>query len=536
MATKKNTKKKSTSAGSTRKTETKNSAPSINGKIDHVSIRMYCLGTGDCFVLKFLEGTVSRFTMMIDCGSCQGTDKDFKPYIDDLASYVGKHLDLLVITHEHNDHVNGFAKCESVFKDPQFTIDEAWFAWTENPDDPDDRAKKLQEKRKRMRMALATAINKFKNEADKFKVAASEDYYKMKVGESNDAFLNGLHTLAEINLSGLGVTGEPLPGMKKIKAILENKKRRDGKKTKIKYPEPGQSIAVEVLNQFKFHILGPPFERDFIFKDGREGTDVFKKKLNFYESALAVKSFLSDDSADSREQDIPFDESYIASETNRSVISKISRQSSVVDSDSLSVRASYHNLKNDWRKIETEWLSGAGTLALRLNSHINNTSLAMAIEHAPSGKVFLLPGDAEYGSWESWHEIDVWKKKGKGGVHFVEELLNRTVFYKVGHHLSYNGTALKLGINMMPTSGLVAMATLDRKRIASRWKSTMPNKFLLEELNKRCQGNCFIMNEFEIDNRPSSILDPETLGNSVYERKNFTGKKDPIYIQYRFSV
>jgi len=239
----------------------KDTVPLINGKIDHVSIRMYCLGTGDCFVLKFCHGTTPQFTMMIDCGSCQGKPKDFKPYIDNLAGYVENHLDLLVITHEHNDHVNGFSKCEEVFKDSKFTIDEAWFAWTENPNDPGGRAKKLQEKRKKMRMALEGAINKFKGEAKKFKAAASDDYYKIKVTENNEAFINGLDTLAEINLSDMGVTGAPLAGMTKIKAILATKKGRGGKKTKIKYPEPGQSLEIDALDDFKFHILGTTYER-----------------------------------------------------------------------------------------------------------------------------------------------------------------------------------------------------------------------------------------------------------------------------------
>ena len=153
MATKKNAAKK------------KAAPKKATGKIDNCKIRMYCLGTGDCFVLKFCSGLTEKFTMMIDCGSCQGTPAEFAPYIKDLAGYVKNHIDLLVITHEHNDHVNGFAKCEDVFKNSAFTIDEAWFAWTENPEDPGGLAKKLQEKRKKMRMALASAINEYKMQA-----------------------------------------------------------------------------------------------------------------------------------------------------------------------------------------------------------------------------------------------------------------------------------------------------------------------------------------------------------------------------------
>jgi len=185
-------------------------------KIDRVSIRMYCLGTGDCLILKFLSGSATRFTAMIDCGSCQGTAEDFKPYIQHLASYVGKHLDLLVVTHEHNDHVNGFAKCEDIFK--QFMIGEAWFAWTEDSEDPKGRARQLQEKRKKMKQALGKAIRAMKVKASAFESRPEEDRYKQAIVDSDKAFIAGLDTLAEINLSVGGEDpGASLPGMLKIK-------------------------------------------------------------------------------------------------------------------------------------------------------------------------------------------------------------------------------------------------------------------------------------------------------------------------------
>ena len=86
-------------------------APAVSQPVQtRVSIRMYCIGTGDCFIIKFFNTTGRPFTMMIDCGSCRG-DKDwFGEYVKDLATYVEKTIDLLVITHEHTDHVSGFEK------------------------------------------------------------------------------------------------------------------------------------------------------------------------------------------------------------------------------------------------------------------------------------------------------------------------------------------------------------------------------------------------------------------------------------------
>src|SRR5688572_691473 len=130
--------------------------------MDQVSIRMYCMGTGDCFLLKFSGADSKKFLMMIDCGSCAGGEKEFKPYVEDISGYVKKEggLDLLIITHEHQDHVNGFQKCREIFEDPFFEIREAWFAWTENPEDPDGRVEDLQKKRKKMRMGFAKAFKR----------------------------------------------------------------------------------------------------------------------------------------------------------------------------------------------------------------------------------------------------------------------------------------------------------------------------------------------------------------------------------------
>jgi beta-lactamase superfamily II metal-dependent hydrolase len=498
-------------------------------KIDSVKIRMYCIGTGDCFVIKFCSGRSTKFTMMIDCGSCKGDTNHFTPYVEDLVSYVDNHIDLLVVTHEHNDHVNGFAKCEEIFRDKNFKIDEAWFAWTENPADPDGQAGELLKKRKKMRTALKNAIQAFNLQADTFKNTMAADYFKPLVEEGNVSFMDGLETLKSINLSE-DAEDNALPGMTKIKDILEKKG------SKIRYLAPGQIVMLNKLPGFRFYVLGPPHEREYIFKDGKEGTDVYKRRLTLYETALAAGSFLNIGVTDIRDKDIPFGEEYLINRSSSSVISSIGGSTDATTPGSTGAEQAYNDPKLAWRKIDNDWLSSAGSLALRLNSHINNTSLVLAIEAEDSGKVMLLPGDAEYGSWESWHDIAKWDKKGKGGTHLVQDLLSRTVFYKVGHHLSYNGTALKKGILMMESPDLVSMATLDLLRIAPGWKSTMPNKFLLHELIRRCQGKLFIMNNQNIDEVVVKQIDPEALGKKTYESAMCSNGKDILYKQYNLHL
>lgn len=478
-----------------------------------VEIRMYCIGTGDCFILKFYGPNGIPFTMMIDCGSVRGDAAHFMPYVLDLEAYVRNKIDLLVITHEHDDHVNGFQKCKDIFE--RITIKNAWFAWTE---DALPEALELAQKRETMKASMGCALKEIKKRERKIQKEISESPFRTDLALGRRAFVDGMDSLAEINLDGqnisqIDVTGKPLAGMKAIKEIL--KKKESNNETRIRYLVPGTTVSIEGLPDIRFHVLGPPQSKTQIFKEGKQGTDVYRKNMALNESALAAKAFLRFSGAAAKD-DLPFVEEYIVKQANTAVGSGLL----------------YNQAEGAWRKIDHDWLMSAGNLAIRLTSHINNTSLALAIE-SKGRKVLLLPGDAEFGSWESWHLIKDWKNASRNGKrHLVEDLLSRTVFYKVAHHLSYNGTALEKGINLMPRANMVAMAALDRTRISDGWKKTMPNPYLLTELISRTGGKFFIMNEAEIDNPPSATLNPATITHNRYvQQKNVAGQ-GLLYKQY----
>jgi hypothetical protein len=483
------------------------------GTPNTVEIRMYCIGTGDCFILKFYREDGTPFKMMIDCGSVRGTAKDFAPYVSDLAGYVRNEIDLLVITHEHNDHVNGFQKCKDIFS--QMQIKNAWFAWTE---DTLPEALELTQKRETMKASLGSALTEIKKREQDIQKEIKQSPFSIDLALGRKAFVNGLDSLAEINLdeeaiSQTDATGKPLAGMVTIKEILKEKEAQN--QTRICYLSPGATVSVDGLTGIKFHVLGPPQSKAQIFKEGKQGTDVYRKNMALNESALAAKAFLRFSQSPVK-ADLPFTEEYI-----------INPSKGEVGGEPL-----YNNPDSAWRKIDSEWLLSAGNLAIRLNSHINNTSLALAIE-SKDGKVLLLPGDAEYGSWESWHLIPGWENASRDGKrHLVEDLLSRTIFYKVAHHLSYNGTALEKGINMMPQANLVAMATLDRTRISEGWKTTMPNSHLLADLISRTGGKFFIMDETGISPAPSVTLNPNTIPNGRYQEKKNGRVGGLLYKQY----
>jgi hypothetical protein len=48
----------------------------------------------------------------------------------------------------------------------------------------------------------------------------------------------------------------------------------------------------------------------------------------------------------------------------------------------------------------------------------------------------------------------------------------------------------------------------------------MPNKELLQDLGRRCEGKVFIMNEFEIRNAPSKALEKDSFRKGEYTETN----------------
>ena len=108
-----------------------------------VEIRMYDMGFGDAFrVTVNNEGEVWR--MQVDCGSHThntgpGTETAVKTIIDDLADDAldgVPHLDVVVATHRHRDHISGFASNEW----SRVHVDEVWLPYVEDEDDLRTRA------------------------------------------------------------------------------------------------------------------------------------------------------------------------------------------------------------------------------------------------------------------------------------------------------------------------------------------------------------------------------------------------------------
>jgi hypothetical protein len=105
----------------------------------------------------------------------------------------------------------------------------------------------------------------------------------------------------------------------------------------------------------------------------------------------------------------------------------------------------------------------AGALAFALDKAVNNTSLVLLMRYR--GTTFLFPGDAQWGSWESWMSRED-----------APELLDDVDVIKVSHHGSHNGTPRDAVKNL---SNFYALASTQSKP----WKS-IPRLPLLKALAK----------------------------------------------------
>ena len=56
-------------------------------KITNVEIRMYRMGTGDCFALKFFAGKREKFKMLIDAGTWEGSKDHLTPALNQIIVF-----------------------------------------------------------------------------------------------------------------------------------------------------------------------------------------------------------------------------------------------------------------------------------------------------------------------------------------------------------------------------------------------------------------------------------------------------------------
>jgi hypothetical protein len=99
-----------------------------------VHIRAYVVGFGDCVLLMLPDADTVRH-ILIDFGRAPndgGSLERFPAIAEDISRQCNGHLDLVIMTHEHLDHMEGFFRQRDVFD--HMEVDQVWMSLPSHPD------------------------------------------------------------------------------------------------------------------------------------------------------------------------------------------------------------------------------------------------------------------------------------------------------------------------------------------------------------------------------------------------------------------
>lgn len=459
-----------------------------------VRIRLYRHGLGDCMLLRFAgEESGETFNVLIDCGLITVADepKDkMQKVANDIRQACNGRLDVVVMTHEHWDHVSGFHPSQARDVLASMEIGEVWYGWTEDP--RNELGQRLRAERAAKLNALATAVAVFNDSPSPGVKARGTElgrmlgFFGLKPGEPLDA-----------KAAKIGKTRDAFE-------YLQGKQE-----VKTRYLSPKQAPrALAGAPNVRVYVLGPPPDEGMIKRSAptKKGREVYELASELQLASNLGAAFLRlgpNGAADGDSfDDCPFDPGL-----RRGLRAGQRHSPALVN---LLARV-WQTPGDDWRKIEEDWTQAAETLALNLDSHTNNTCLVLAFEFIDTGEVMLFPADAQVGNWLSWQDL-----RWKVGTGFVTgpELLARTVFYKVGHHGSHNATLRDKGLEQMTSEDLIAFIPVSKNEAKkNRWMG-MPFNPLVERLKEKTFGRLLVADE-------SCPGDASLAGLSPAARKRF---------------
>src|SRR6266478_1344354 len=266
-------------------TATTSAAAPHNGapvpSLGRASVRMYRQGLGDCFLVTLPKEDGTPWRMLIDCGVILGT-KDtgarLAEVVENLAHDTGGRVDVLVVTHEHYDHVAAFAGPPKLFcgqhesrQEGQLQVGEVWFAWTEDFGDPLGR--KLSKARADQVNRLAAMVSGLQSSNQRVSAATSQmaDSLAELLGffglEQQDLAQARNHLAGEGMAAGGGAGGQARhPGA--TARAMENARALGGKNgERVRYWKPSDPPWTSPdLPGLRIYALGPPRDETLLKK------------------------------------------------------------------------------------------------------------------------------------------------------------------------------------------------------------------------------------------------------------------------------
>jgi hypothetical protein len=218
---------------------------------DKLLIRLFDVGLGDCIYCRIPKAHKEGrdFHMLIDCGTLSTTDY-LSAAIDNLKSQLPRignkhHVDLLVVTHEHKDHMTGFGM--KLWDHLSFGA--IWMSAAMDPKHPE--AKRASKLHSFAAEAMAQALR-----------------LNLALGPE----LMELAAAMALNKTAMTTLRETLPKASKIKPTYVH---ANSGKDALALPIKGASISV----------LGPERDIDFYYL-GKEGDPSLRSALSFIDKSL----------------------------------------------------------------------------------------------------------------------------------------------------------------------------------------------------------------------------------------------------------
>lgn len=439
---------------------------------DRVSVRMYNVGFGDCFVLT-LPGPTRPRSVLIDCGRHVGTLMDAPPFWDvvnqvvaDLPLLDGKpFIDVLVMTHRHRDHVHGFSRPD-VWKD--VGVGEVWMPWTESTTDP---------------VAL-----ELRNHQDQSAARAVHALRAFGVKDSAPILSIALNSLANQDamdtLAGFGCTVQYLPEPLRPQATCL---------TGVAGADTGLPAGVNV------HVLGPPRDTRTIVDLAPPAGASYLRLVPPADDGVAT----SDGPGSAAAVAVP------APWGGRWDIDRATYQARIdaaVPKQPGPPPAGGYLSGKLLDQVERSAFTDAESLAMSVDHALNGTSLVLLFE---VGDIFLLfSGDAQWGTWDAILRNPVWTEK-----------LKKVRFVKIGHHGSHNGTPVEFVEKYLHDS--VAMVSVSPTGYTAKGWKQIPKQELLQALEE--QGRVGLLVRSDVLGAPS-------------ERVLRHGADPPLWVEVHFDV
>ena len=555
-----------------------------------VRVRMYRQGFGDCFLLSFSQAengagnADSNFHMLIDCGVLLGTrdpEETMRSVVSNIKEVTGGHLNLVVATHEHWDHLSGYTQARELWD--SMRIDQVWVAWTE--DATNELANRLRESRKHTVLKLSSSLAQINTHLGAQGRAIEEVLGFFGPAPTDAAQPSGAAENGALAAAGAGGSG----GGSATRAALDYIMHRPDATVRFCHPGEGP-LSLNGVEGVRVYVLGPPEDQKLITtSDPGSVSEIYgftrpSAQDSFFaavggseatpgESELASLCFPFDEDyrvspadamtqeffnqyygfdppgqydpapkgADSRIPSTPATPEPAPEESNGG-----SADAVPAGDRTTALRATVASSRENtgaahapkgtgpaWRRIDTDWMAAASQLALALDSDTNNTSLALAIELAGSGNVLLFPADAQYGNIVSWGPLS-WSIQNKNGqIQQVssQDLLARTILYKAGHHGSHNATLRGKELELMTNPGLIAMCPVNRDMAAQKhWNIPYPQ--LLTRLKQKTRGRLLLA---DVDALPPRSDAPD-LTDLEWQLFTEIASVEPLWVDCTFDL